>query len=133
ERQGLVRCEIGRGSFVTRRMSDRIANHILDAPERALVDLSIARILHTQLHDRIWRDTCVELSQEEEQPWIQAARPIAGFEAHREAAVHWLGGLGLDVERNDILVTNGAAHGVFLALASLAGPDDVVLCEGLTD
>lgn len=133
ERQGLVRCEIGRGSFVTRRMSDRIANHILDAPERALVDLSIARILHTQVHDRIWRDTCFELSQEEEQPWIQAARPIAGFETHREAAVQWLGGLGMDVERNDILITNGAAHGIFLALASLAGPDDVVLCEGLTD
>src|SRR3546814_18202596 len=35
--------------------------------------------------------------------------------------------------RNDILITNGAAHGIFLALASLAGPDDVVLCEGVTD
>ncbi|MDD2060720.1 PLP-dependent aminotransferase family protein [Pseudomonas sp. GD03860] len=133
ERQGLVRCEIGRGSFVTRRMSDRVANDILDAPERALVDFSITRILHTQDHERIWRDTCAELSVEEDQPWIHAFRPIAGFEAHREAAAQWVRGLGLEVAREDVLITNGAAHGVFLALASLAGPDDVVLCEGLTD
>ncbi|MCW2268213.1 putative HTH-type transcriptional regulator YjiR [compost metagenome] len=133
ERQGLVRCEIGRGSFVTRRMSDRVANDILDTPERALVDFSITRILHTQEHERIWRDTCAELSVEEDQPWIHAFRPIAGFEAHREAAAQWVRGLGLDVAREDVLITNGAAHGIFLALASLAGPDDVVLCEGLTD
>ncbi|MNJ42037.1 putative HTH-type transcriptional regulator YjiR [compost metagenome] len=133
ERQGLVRCEIGRGSFVTRRMSDRVANDILDTPERALVDFSITRILHTQVHERIWRDTCAELSVEEDQPWIHAFRPIAGFEAHREAAAQWVHGLGLEVERDDVLITNGAAHGIFLALASLAGPDDVVLCEGLTD
>ncbi len=38
ERQGLVRCEVGRGSFVSRRMSDRVATYILDSPERALVD-----------------------------------------------------------------------------------------------
>jgi DNA-binding transcriptional MocR family regulator len=133
ERQGLVRCEVGRGSFVSRRMSDRVATYILDSPERALVDFSITRIMHTREHDLFWRETCRELSTEEDQPWIHAFRPIAGFESHREAAMHWIGRQGLKVERDDILITNGAAHGIFLALASLAGPDDVVLCEGVTD
>src|SRR6218665_2641429 len=32
-----------------------------------------------------------------------------------------------------LLVTNGAAHGIFLALASVVGPGDTVLCESLTD
>ena len=68
ERQGLVRCEVGRGSFVSRRMSDRVATYILDSPERALVDFSIARILRTRTHDQFWRDTCRELSTEEDQP-----------------------------------------------------------------
>lgn len=133
ERQGLVRCEVGRGSFVSRRMSDRVATYILDSPERALVDFSITRIMHTREHDQFWRETCRELSTEEDQPWIHAFRPIAGFESHREAAMHWIARQGLRVERDDILITNGAAHAIFLALASLAGPDDVVLCEGLTD
>ena len=37
ERQGLVRCEIGRGSFVSRRMSDRVSDDIIDLPERTPV------------------------------------------------------------------------------------------------
>jgi DNA-binding transcriptional MocR family regulator len=32
-----------------------------------------------------------------------------------------------------LLVTNGAAHGIFLTLAPLVGPGDTVLCEGLAD
>ena len=45
----------------------------------------------------------------------------------------WLAQQGLRCERDDLLITNGAAHAIFIALASLAGPDDVVLCEQLTD
>lgn len=133
ERQGRVRCEVGRGSFVSRRTSERVATSMLDHSEQALLDFSIARIVHTAEHDRLWQATCGELATESNQPWIRAFRPIAGFESHRDAGVRWLSRLGLDVTRDDLLLTNGAAHGIFLALASLAGPDDVVLCEGLSD
>lgn len=133
ERQGLVRCEVGRGSFVSRRMTEGVSRYMLDHAESSLVDLSIASIVHTHEHDRLWRETCRELAQEDDQPWMRACRPIAGFETHREAAVLWLARQGMAVRRDDLLITNGAAHGLFLALASLAGPDDVVLCENLTD
>ncbi|MFS2122817.1 PLP-dependent aminotransferase family protein [Pseudomonas sp. Pseusp97] len=133
ERQGLVRCEVGRGSFVSRRMTEGMAHYMVDHPERALVDFSIASIVHTREHDRLWQDSCRELAQETDQPWMRACRPVAGFDAHRDAGVKWLAQLGLQRERDDLLITNGAAHGIFLALASLAGPDDVVLCEQLTD
>lgn len=133
ERQGRVRCEVGRGSFVSRRTSERVATSMLDRDEQALMDFSNARILHTAEHDRLWRQTCLELAQEPDQPWIHAFRPIAGLEHQREAAVRWLARLGMDVGIEDVLLTNGAAHAIFLALATLAGPDDVVLCEGLTD
>ena len=133
ERQGRVRCEVGRGSFVSRRTSERVATSMLDQTEQALMDFSNARILHTADHDRLWRQTCLELAQEPDQPWIHAFRPIAGMQHQREAAVRWLARLGMDVGIEDVLLTSGAAHGIFLALATLAGPDDVVLCEGLTD
>jgi len=106
---------------------------MLDQTEQALMDFSNARILHTDAHDRLWRQTCLELAQEPDQPWIHAFRPIAGMQHQREAAVRWLARLGMNVGIEDVLLTSGAAHGIFLALATLAGPDDVVLCEGLTD
>ena len=133
ERQGLIRCEVGRGSFVAPRVTEKMSNYMLDTAERSVVDFSIARIVHTPEHDRMWRKVCAQLAQIEDQPWIRAFRPIAGFEHHRQAGAAWLATLGMPASAESLLVTNGAAHGIFLALASLVGPGDTVLCESLTD
>ncbi|WP_336331469.1 PLP-dependent aminotransferase family protein [Pseudomonas putida] len=133
ERQGRVRCEVGRGSFVSGRTSEKVAISMLDRGEQSMLDFSTARIVHSTEHDRLWQATCAELALESDQPWMRAFRPIAGFESHRAAAVQWLLGLGMNVMPEDLLITNGASQGLFLALASLAGPDDVVLCAGLSE
>lgn len=133
ERQGLIRCEVGRGSFVAPRVTEKMANYMLDTAERSVIDFSIARIIHTPEHDAMWRKVCATLARIEDQPWIRAFRPIAGFEHHRRAAVDWLARLGMPASADTLLVTNGAAHGIFLALASLVRPGDTVVCESLTD
>jgi DNA-binding transcriptional MocR family regulator len=81
----------------------------------------------------MWRKVCATLATVEDQPWIRAFRPIAGFEHHRQAGAAWLATLGMPANPETLLVTNGAAHGIFLALASFVGPGDTVLCESLTD
>ncbi|KVS06827.1 MULTISPECIES: PLP-dependent aminotransferase family protein [Burkholderiaceae] len=133
ERQGRIRCEVGRGSFVAPRVSEAMSSYMLDATERELVDFSTARIVHTASHDAAWRAVCSDLATLEDQPWIRSFRPVAGFDWHREAGVEWLASLNMPASPNSILVTNGAAHAVFLALASIVGPGDVVLTENLTD
>lgn len=133
ERQGLIRCEVGRGSFVATRVTETMSNYMLDTAERSVVDFSIARIIHTPEHDAMWRKVCATLSTLDDQPWIRAFRPIAGFEHHRQAGMAWLASLGMPASIDSLLVTNGTAHGIFLALASLVGPGDTVLCESLTD
>ncbi|WP_205962418.1 PLP-dependent aminotransferase family protein [Paraburkholderia phosphatilytica] len=133
ERQGLIRCEVGRGSFVAARVTETMSNYMLDNAERSVVDFSIARIIHTPEHDAAWRQVCATLARLDDQPWIRAFRPIAGFEHHRQAAIAWLATLGMPASDDTLLVTNGAAHAIFLALASLVGPGDTVLCESLTD
>ena len=105
----------------------------MSAAERSVIDFSIARIIHTPEHDAMWRKVCATLSKIEDQPWIRAFRPIAGFEHHRQAGIAWLQTMGMPASMDTMLVTNGAAHGIFLALASLVGPGDTVLCESLTD
>lgn len=133
ERQGLIRCEVGRGSFVSARVTESMSNYILDTTEREIVDFSIARIVHTAEHDARWREVCATLSTVEDQPWIRSFRPIAGFEHHRQAGAAWLASLNMPANPDTLLVTNGTAHGIFLALASTVGPGDTVLCESLTD
>jgi DNA-binding transcriptional MocR family regulator len=133
ERQGLIRCEVGRGSFVAARVTEAMSRYMLDNAERSVVDFSTARIIHTSEHDNAWRQTCAVLSTLDDQPWIRAFRPIAGFEAHRQAGSEWLTSLGMNVSADALLVTNGVAHGIFLALACLVGPGDTVVCESLTD
>ncbi|MCP3723419.1 PLP-dependent aminotransferase family protein [Paraburkholderia sp. CNPSo 3272] len=133
ERQGLIRCEVGRGSFVAARVTESMSNYILDTAEREIVDFSIARIVHTPQHDAAWREVCATLATLDDQPWIRSFRPIAGFEHHRQAGAAWLASLNMPVGPESLLITNGAAHGIFLALASTVGPGDTVLCESLTD
>jgi len=133
DQRGVIRCEVGRGSFVSKRVTEKVAAYMLDRSERSVVDFSIARIVHTTEHDRIWRETCAALAAEQDQPWMRECRPIAGFEYHRAAGVEWLASLGLKTAIDTLLITNGASHGIFLALASLVTPGDIILCEKLTD
>lgn len=133
EQHGLIRCEVGRGSFVSKPMTEKVATYMLDRAERSLVDFSIARIVHTPEHDQVWKRTCAQLASQDDQPWMRDCRPIAGFEYHRAAALEWLAGLGLQPSLDTVLITNGASHALFIALASLVSPGDVVLCEGITD
>ena len=64
---------------------------------------------------------------------MRPCRPIAGLDRHRDAAAHWLERLGVPAERDRILITNGAAQGIFLAVAAVVRPGDLVLTENLTD
>lgn len=133
ERHGSIRCEVGRGSFVSRRATEQVAAYMLDSNEQSLVDFSMARIVHTPAHNQAWQKVCGDLSREANQSWMHECRPIAGLEHHRMAGVQWLEGLGVATSIDRLLITNGVAHGIFLALASLVSPGDVVLSENLTD
>lgn len=132
ERHGFIRCEIGRGSYISRPIND-VEIGMSEHPRLTAVDLSTIRIVHTEEHDRLWRETCSSLGHELAHPWMQGIRPIAGFETHREAARQWLVTLGKCSNLDEIIITNGAAHAIFLALTCLASTNDIVLSEGVTD
>jgi DNA-binding transcriptional MocR family regulator len=64
---------------------------------------------------------------------MRPCRPIAGLDRHRETARIWLRTLGVAAGVERVLLTNGAAHGIFLALSCIVRSGDVVLSENLTD
>jgi DNA-binding transcriptional MocR family regulator len=133
ERLGYLRGEVGRGTFVRSRVTERANSFILDRPSQETVDLSIIRAVYTEQHEAASRAALAHLAASDNSVFMRPCRPIAGLDHHRSAAQIWLSRLGLQAELDRILITNGAAHGVFLALTAIVRPGDIVLTEELTD
>ncbi|PWL18308.1 GntR family transcriptional regulator [Falsochrobactrum shanghaiense] len=133
ERRGYLRGEVGRGTYVCNRVTERADSFMLDRDPSGAADLSIIRAVYTQAHENASRQLFAELSQSENANFMRPCRPIAGLDRHRGIARDWLQGLSVDVDPGRIVITNGAAHGLFLAVAAVVQPGEVVLTESLTD
>ena len=133
ERLGYLSGEIGRGTFVKARVTDRAGRMMLDHSPTEVLDLSIIRGVYLEDHETASRAILRELADGDNSGFMRPCRPVAGLENHRETARTWLHMLGVTAGAERILVTNGAAHGIFLALSCIVRSSDVVLCENLTD
>ncbi|MBB4401109.1 MULTISPECIES: PLP-dependent aminotransferase family protein [Rhizobium/Agrobacterium group] len=133
ERLGYLSGEIGRGTFVKTRVTDRAGRMMLDHSPTEVLDLSIIRGVYLDDHEDASRAILRELADGDNSGFMRPCRPVAGLDSHRETARIWLGMMGVTAGAERILVTNGAAHGIFLALSCIIRSNDVVLCENLTD
>ncbi|WP_312410145.1 PLP-dependent aminotransferase family protein [Shinella sp.] len=133
ERLGYLSGEIGRGTFVKARVTDRAGRMMLDHSQNEVLDLSIIRAVYLDAHEAASREIFRELAESDIASFMRPCRPIAGLERHREIARLWLQPMGVSAGAERILVTNGAAHSIFLALSCIIRSGDVVLCENLTD
>jgi DNA-binding transcriptional MocR family regulator len=133
ERRGYLRGEVGRGTFVRSRVTEKADRFMLDRDPGTIVDLSIIRAIYTEAHEDASRMAMRCLAQSDNSAFMRPCRPIAGLERHRAAAQAWLKGLGVEAAKDRILITNGAAHGLFLAVAAIVQPGETVLTERLTD
>jgi DNA-binding transcriptional MocR family regulator len=133
ERLGYLRGEVGRGTFVRRRVTERAGRFMLDTRPDEIADLSIMRAAYTEAHERAAREVMATLAEQDNSTFMRPCRPIAGLERHRRAARQWLEGLGVEAETDRILMTTGTAQAIFLAVASVVRQGDLVLTESLTD
>lgn len=133
ERLGYLSGEVGRGTFVRSRVTERADRFMLDRNPGDSADLSIIRAVYTEAHERASQALMATLAVADNSAFMRPCRPIAGLDAHRAVAQPWLAGLGVTADRSRILITNGAAHGLFLAIAAVVRRGDVVLTESLTD
>jgi DNA-binding transcriptional MocR family regulator len=133
EQQGYLSGEVGRGTFVRPRITDRADRFMLDRDPGATIDMSIIRAVYTEEHEAASRALMQALSTADNSAFMRPCRPIAGLDHHRRAARTWLAGLGVEADRERILITNGTAQGIFLAVAAVVRPGDVVVTERLTD
>lgn len=133
ERQGYINCTVGSGCYVMWPVTIKIDSATLGELPVGKIDLSTIGVISTRDHEIIWQETCSAMIRDSDPEWIESSKPIVGHEAYLEAGRQWLAKNGVVSDIEDILLTNGCAHGVYIALASFAHRDDVVVCDGITD
>ncbi len=133
ERRGLVIGETGRGTFVRGNGSIQESQFIMARRREDLIDLSINRPASGFVHAEAVHAVFDALSESMDLSSMTACRPVPGLDQHRVAAVEWLARLGVAAGVDQVVLTNGAAHGILLALSSIADPGDTVVTDQLTD
>jgi DNA-binding transcriptional MocR family regulator len=134
ERRGLVRGEVGRGTFV--RAGDRAAGRF-----------DFGRGLHPGMIDLALNVPPVGAPREEEALFAEglgnlAARrdvlrlmhyqPTQVLDEHRAAGCSWLARCGVNTDPSRVVLSAGSQHALFIALATLTKPGDEILTESLT-
>lgn len=131
ERRGLVTGEVGRGTFVREQLPSAPPTFAELGSEDGLIDISY-NFPALESDHAIFAEVLAELAAEP-----QLARRLGyllgpGQDPHRAAAAEWLAQTGLEVPPEEVVITCGAQHAMFLAATALTRPGEVILTEALT-
>ena len=133
ERRGLTAGEIGRGTFVQYRKPEQGDGFITDREQANLLDYSNIMPVVSDLHIQVLKAAMAECARDSAIERMMAYRPSQGIAEHRQAGVAWLEQMDVAADEGDVVVTNGTAHGIWIAMSSLLEPGDVVATEALVD
>ncbi len=126
EQRGIVRGEVGRGTFV-RREDPSYREGADESEDAGLIDLSRGRLVRPS-DDPTLAQTLKLLSQRRDlHQLVDIYQPPHGMARHRAAAAAWLKRWGLEAEPERVVITSGAQHGAAVLLASMARPGDLIL------
>jgi DNA-binding transcriptional MocR family regulator len=133
ERRGLTSGEIGRGTFVQYLKPEQGANFIADSQQANYLDFSNIMPVVSDTHVEALKQAMIESAKDSALARMLEYRPTQGTAPHRQAGAQWLQRNGVAVDPENVIITNGAAHGIWTAMASLAEPGEVVCSEELVD
>ncbi|NDY89630.1 aminotransferase-like domain-containing protein [Ideonella livida] len=145
-RRGLVSGEVGRGTFVLPLTAGDAAPVVTPpAPTSPTVpgmqpaaaeaggealDLSIVKP-YLPLQEPVLRQALAELARAASLPEMLDYTRDGGLPSHRQAGAQWLRAAGLDAQADQIILTAGAQHGLWVAVQALTRPGELVACEAL--
>ncbi|HSC28910.1 MAG TPA: PLP-dependent aminotransferase family protein [Vicinamibacterales bacterium] len=125
QRRGLVRGEVGRGTFVRGAAAARLdgAGEPIDLRSNSLLPYGLMPELAARIQQIVSRS---DLSR------LFGYAPHRGLERHREAGASWLAQTGLRVSHDEVLITAGAQHAMAVVFATILAPGDTLLVEHVT-
>jgi DNA-binding transcriptional MocR family regulator len=126
ERRGLVRGEVGRGTYICPP-----AFTSLSPATGAAIDLGTNALL-PHVHARELTDALALLVSRSTPEYLFNYQPHGGRAEHRDIAARWLRKSSVPADATTTLITSGAQHAMAVAISTLTAPGDVVLCEAAT-
>lgn len=132
ERRGLIRGEVGRGTFVRDGNREPVAFGYDGSTPPGLIDLSLNRPATGQELDAAVSAALASLAQQPRLSELLTYQPAQGLLAHRLAGAAWMARSGPQTSPDNVIVTHGGQHALFIALSALTKPGDTVLAEKLT-
>ena len=130
ERRGLVRGEVGRGTFVCQAGS-RYDPLLEPARESGgVIDLGLNLPLYGE--DPDLAAALRSLGRRRDLASLLSYQPFTGSERHRLSGVEWIARHGVKVAPEQVVVTAGAQHAIIVTLSALCRPGDTLLGEELT-
>ncbi len=130
EQRGLVRGEIGRGTFVEGALPDGLQAEDEAQDEGGLIDLSVNLPVYSE--DPDLGATLRQLGQRQDLSRLLHYQAHAGMPHHRRAGALWARRFGLTVKEEAILVCAGIQNALTVAFSALAEPGDLIFTEELT-
>lgn len=136
EQEGYLHARVGSGTYVSHHPSEQEAAFLQDRPleDDQLIDLSIAGAISDSSQQQALRQTLLEMADSSDAlQLVNAIKPFAGLDSHREVARQWLAQRQINVSAEQICICNGVTHGLLIAISSLVKPGATVACEALVD
>lgn len=130
-RLGVIRGEVGRGSYVSSGASNAATPWHRLVGDEGVIDLSMLVPVLDGTHEAALRRVLTDLSEDLPFNTFGSFRPRLTLRRHAEVARTWLATCGLDIPRDRILPTNGSTSAMSVAMMTAALPGDVILTEEL--
>jgi DNA-binding transcriptional MocR family regulator len=130
ERRGLVRGEIGRGTFVAGAAAERYRGSELVSKGPGVIDLSVTHPLYAQGPDL--SSVLRELARSPQLSELLHYQQNQGMQRHREAGAVWSARVGMDTQADNVLVCAGTQHALTVTLTSVVGRGGSLFVEELT-
>ena len=132
EKRGLVKGETGRGTFVRGLLKKQDITWPNENPESRIIDFSDNFPSNIDAVNRI---ISKEIENTANFPYLSDILQYqynSANQIHLDAAVNWLNKSGMEVHKENVLITNGALNGGFISLLTITEPGDLILTEELT-
>lgn len=143
ERRGLVKGEVGRGTYIRDPNKRAASEHPelnfnlsvqnqWDSLQDNTIDFSL-NLPASGLAESHLRKTLDAISRSNQLSALLSYAPDPGLPSHRAAGAAWITATtGMDVDADNVVVTNGAQHAMAAALMAVMLPGDTLLSECLT-